>query len=183
MLGPLASGLGVTVSIGWTLPVKGSQEKKAHNEGELQFPLPISLELPPRGVSPSSFPSLPLAFLCLAHLPVLLGSCVKWPPSECCNLSVMPWILSTKLLRACAWLWASEESPPLPPMLHCGISSAMLLMFGMEPNYHSQGSGGREGESEKCAAIIKLRLASFSLLASCGSCSMSTCTSTCTSTS
>lgn len=133
--------------------MKGSQEKKAHNEGELQFPLPISLELPPRGVSPSSFPSLPLAFLCLAHLPVLLGSCVKWPPSECCNLSVMPWILSTKLLRACAWLCASEESPPLPPMLHCGISSAMLLMFGMEPNYHSEGSGG---EKEKVRNVLQL---------------------------
>lgn len=73
----------------------------------------------------------------LRHLPVLLGSCVKWPPSECCNLSVMPWILSTKLLRAWAWLWASD-SPPPPPVLHCGISSAMLLMFGMEPNYHSR---------------------------------------------
>lgn len=85
------------------------------------------------------------------HLPVLLGSCVKWPPSECCNLSVMPWILSTKLLRAWAWLWASESPPPPPPVLHCGISSAMLLMFGMEPNYHSKGrcsSRGKEGGRE-----------------------------------
>lgn len=85
------------------------------------------------------------------HLPVLLGSCVKWPPSECCNLSVMPWILSTKLLRAWAWLWASESPPLPPPVLHCGISSAMLLMFGMEPNYHSEGgcsSRGKEGGRE-----------------------------------
>lgn len=76
-------------------------------------------------------------------LPVLLGSWERCPPSEWCNLSVMPWILSTKLLRACAWLSPPAKPPPTPTPpppappepLHCGISSAMLLMFGMEPNY------------------------------------------------
>lgn len=86
----------------------------------------------------------------LRYSPVLLGSWDRCPPSEWCNLSVMPWILSTKLLRACACP-SAPATPPVPPMpppppppLHCGISSAMLLMFGMEPNYRR--SGWEQGE-------------------------------------